>query len=112
MMKMAETICLTHQERWDGLGYPLGLKGEEIPLVGRIVAVCDVFDALTSKRPYKKAYSIEKTMEIIESKSGTDFEPRLVEAFKKLLPEMLDIIQEFADSEHEEILKSFGSITL
>ena len=111
MMKMAETICLTHQERWDGLGYPLGLKGEEIPLVGRIVAVCDVFDALTSKRPYKKAYSIEKTMEIIESKSGTDFEPRLVETFKNILPEMLDIVEEFADSEHEEVLKSFGSIT-
>ena len=111
MMKMAETICLTHQERWDGLGYPLGLKGEEIPLVGRVVAVCDVFDALTSKRPYKKAYSIEKAMEIIESKSGTDFEPRLVEAFKRVLPDMLDIVQEFADGEHEEILKSFGSMT-
>jgi putative two-component system response regulator len=111
MMKMAETICLTHQERWDGLGYPLGLKGEEIPLVGRIVAVCDVFDALTSQRPYKKAYSIEKAMEIIESKSGTDFEPRLVETFKKVLPDMLDIVQEFADGEQEEMLKSFGSMT-
>ena len=111
MMKMAETICLTHQERWDGLGYPLGLKEDEIPLVGRIVAVCDVFDALTSKRPYKKAYSIEKAMEIIESKSGTDFEPRLVETFKKILPDMLDIVQEFADGEQEEMLKSFGSIT-
>jgi putative two-component system response regulator len=111
MMKMAETICLTHQERWDGLGYPLGLKEEEIPLVGRIVAVCDVFDALTSKRPYKKAYSIDKAMDIIESKSGTDFEPRLVETFKKILPDMLDIVQEFADGEQEEMLKSFGSMT-
>ncbi len=111
MMKMAETICLTHQERWDGLGYPLGLKGEEIPLVGRIIAICDVFDVLTSVRPYKKAYSIEKAMEIIESKNGTDFEPRLVEAFKKILPDLLDIIQEFADCEQEEILKSFGSMT-
>lgn len=111
MMKLAETICLTHQERWDGLGYPLGLKGEQIPLAGRIVAICDVFDTLTSKRHYKKVYSIDKAMEIIESKSDTDFEPRLVEAMKRILPDLVEIIEEFADEEHEEILKAFAAVT-
>ncbi len=97
LMQMAETIAMTHQERWNGSGYPKGLKGEEIPLAGRIIALCDVFDALTSKRPYKEAFSVEKTMEIIKSESGTDFEPRLVDAFEKILPDMLKITRDFED---------------
>ena len=107
IMKMAESIALTHQERWDGSGYPNSLKGEEIPLAGRIVAICDVFDALTSKRYYKEAYSIEKSMGIIEQGSGKDFEPRLVEAFKEALPEMVRIVKELPDNEPADILKVY-----
>ena len=107
VMKMAETIALSHQERWDGSGYPNNLKGEEIPLAGRIVAICDVFDALTSKRYYKEAFSIEKSMEIIEQSSGKDFESRLVEAFKKALPEMIRIVKELPDNESANVLKVY-----
>ena len=107
VMKMAESIALTHQERWDGSGYPNNLKGEEIPLAGRIVAICDVFDALTSKRYYKEAFSIEKSMEIIEQSSGKDFESRLVEAFKKALPEMIRIAKELPDDEPADVLKVY-----
>ena len=98
---------MAHQERWDGSGYPNNLKGEEIPLAGRIVAICDVFDALTSKRYYKEAFSMEKSMEIIEQSSGKDFESRLVEAFKKALPEMIRIVKELPDDEPADIL-NFG----
>ncbi len=107
IMEMAESIALTHQERWDGSGYPNSLKGEEIPLAGRIVAICDVFDALTSKRYYKEAYSIEKSMKIIEQGSGKDFEPRLVEAFKEALPEMIRIVKELPDDEPVQALKVY-----
>ena len=110
VMQMAEIISLTHQERWDGSGYPQGLKGEGIPLAGRIVALCDVFDALTSKRYYKEAYSIEKAMEIIEESSGKDFEPRLVEAFKRVLPKMIAIVQELPDQETAHILKVYRQL--
>ena len=107
VMQMAETIALTHQERWDGSGYPRGLKGEKIPLAGRVVAICDVFDALTSKRYYKEAFSIEKSMQIIEEASGKDFEPKLVDAFKNALPEMIKIVQELPDTEPAHILKVY-----
>lgn len=110
IMQEAERIALTHQERWDGSGYPRGLKGEEIPLSGRIVALCDVFDALTSKRHYKEAFSTEKAMEIIKSKSGIDFDPRLVEAFEKILPDMLAITESFTDEEHHNTLKIFRQV--
>ena len=107
VMKMAESIALTHQERWDGSGYPNHLKGEEIPLAGRIVAICDVFDALTSKRYYKEAFSVEESMQIIEDASGKDFEPHLVETFKKVLPEMVRIVQELPDEEQSDVLKVY-----
>ena len=81
---MAETIALTHHEKWDGTGYPHGLKGEEIPLVGRICAVADVFDALSSARPYKQAWSFDKTMAEIKRLKGTHFDPKLVEAFQDI----------------------------
>ncbi len=107
LMQMAESISLSHQERWDGSGYPYGLKGEEIPLAGRIVAVADVFDALTSKRYYKDAFSVEESMKIIEDSSGKDFEPRLVEAFKNALPQMIKIVKELTDTEPAHILKVY-----
>lgn len=82
---MAETIALSHHERWDGNGYPHKLSGEEIPLVGRIVAVADVFDALTHERPYKKAWSLLEARAEIESQSGKQFDERVVKAFLTLL---------------------------
>jgi putative two-component system response regulator len=88
IMKMASEIVLTHHERWDGLGYPKGLKGEEIPVVGRICGLCDSFDALTNVRPYKEAYPFDKGVQEIRQGSGTAFDPQLVECFTAILPEI------------------------
>ena len=90
LVRMAETIARTHHERWDGSGYPHGLKGEEIPLAGRIVAVADVFDALTSERPYKRAWGVDAAVAEIEGLAGKHFDPRVVAAFLAALPEILD----------------------
>nr|WP_321500947.1 HD domain-containing phosphohydrolase [uncultured Dethiosulfovibrio sp.] len=80
-LMMAEVIAQNHHERWDGHGYPRGLKGEEIPLPARIMAIADVYDALRSERPYKKAFSHEKAKKIILAESGSHFDPVLVEVF-------------------------------
>lgn len=79
--KVAEEIARYHHEKWDGTGYPEGLKGASIPLVARIVALADVFDALSSKRVYKDAYSLEQSLEIINDSSGKHFDPVIVDAF-------------------------------
>jgi cyclic di-GMP phosphodiesterase len=97
VLAQARNLALTHHEKWDGSGYPQGLKGEEIPLDTRILMICDVFDALTSKRPYKEAWSVEKTMAKIEQDSGTHFDSDLVVQFKKILPEVMSIRKEFHD---------------
>jgi putative two-component system response regulator len=102
-LQMAEVIAGSHHERWNGHGYPRGLKGEEIPLVSRIVAVCDVFDALTSDRPYKEAWSIENTVTEMESQSGKLFDPNVLKTFMDLLPEMVDIVQQFSDTSKQVI---------
>lgn len=81
VLRMAEQIALTHHERWDGSGYPAGRHGEAIPLVGRIVAICDVFDALTHVRPYKPAWSVSAALSEIRTLSGKHFDPRVVQAF-------------------------------
>ncbi|MCD4744135.1 MAG: HD domain-containing protein, partial [Desulfobacteraceae bacterium] len=80
-LTLARDIAYSHHERWDGSGYPKGLKGEAIPLSARITAVADVYDALTSERPYKKAFSHQKSMDIIISDSGKHFDPNIIEAF-------------------------------
>jgi len=81
-IKLAETIALTHHERWDGSGYPKGLKGSKIPLIGRIAAIADVFDALTSKRPYRmKPFSLEEAFNYIKEGRGRHFDPEIVDAF-------------------------------
>lgn len=85
LMLMAEKIALSHHERWDGTGYSLGLKGEEIPLPGRIVAVADVYDALIHDRPYKQAWPVEKAVAEIQSQSGKHFDPQVVEAFVQVV---------------------------
>lgn len=84
LVRMAETIARTHHEHWDGNGYPNGLSGEDIPLVGRICAVCDVYDALRSERPYKPAWSEERTLAEIAAQRGRHFDPAVVDAFLRL----------------------------
>ena len=83
LLQLAEQIALTHHERWDGTGY-IGLREESIPMAGRIVTVADVFDALTSERPYKKAWPLKDAIEEIQRQSGHQFDPRIVEAFLKI----------------------------
>lgn len=89
---LAAEIALYHHERWDGKGYPQGLKGEEIPLSGRIAALCDVYDALRSARPYKTAWSAEETLAYFRECSGTHFDPQLVHVFERIF-DQLEIIQ-------------------
>ncbi len=88
IIRLAAIIARTHHERWDGTGYPDGLAGKQIPLAGRIVAITDVFDALMSERPYKKAFSIEDSVRIIREGRGTHFDPELTDAFLDMLPEI------------------------
>jgi putative two-component system response regulator len=92
VIRMARRISLTHHERWDGSGYPAGLSGEGIPIEGRIAAICDVYDALVSNRPYKQPWPREKAVAYLQDNSGIHFDPRLVEAFLSILPE-IDAIQ-------------------
>ena len=85
LLKMAGTIALTHHERWDGGGYPLKFEGENIPIEGRIVAVADVFDALTHSRPYKKAWSKEDAISLIQNQSRFHFDPSIVDVFLEII---------------------------
>jgi methanogenic corrinoid protein MtbC1 len=85
ILDMAATIALSHQEKWDGSGYPRGLKGEAIPIEGRIVAVADVFDALTSDRVYRKAFSVEEGVQMMREQRGRHFDPVLLDAFMEVL---------------------------
>lgn len=91
LMRMGQVVALTHHERWDGSGYPHGLKGEDISLVGRICGLCDVFDALTSDRPYKKAWTVEEALSEIKQGSGKHFQPELVRLFEEIFPEILAV---------------------
>jgi cyclic di-GMP phosphodiesterase len=97
MVQLARKIALTHHEKWDGSGYPNGLKGEDIPIEGRIAAICDVFDALTSWRPYKKAWTVEEAINLIQENSGSHFDPNLVPLFIKCLPEINSIRDQHQD---------------
>jgi putative two-component system response regulator len=97
LLQLASRIALTHHEHWDGGGYPLGLSGETIPLEGRIVAVADVFDALSNKRPYKPAWPIQQCFDALESARGKQFEPRVLDAFFRSRQEIANIQIELAD---------------
>ncbi len=97
LLQVARLICLQHHEKWNGSGYPDGLKGEEISLYARIVAICDVFDALTSDRPYKKAWTVEKAAELICEESEGCYDPAVLEAFNKVLPELKKIREHLKD---------------
>ena len=90
LLQIAEQIARTHHERWDGGGYPAGLRGEEIPLAGRICSICDVYDALVSKRSYKESWTVRDTLAEIERGSGTRFDPDLVAALQRLVPRLAD----------------------
>jgi putative two-component system response regulator len=97
LLKSAATIALTHHERWDGSGYPKGLKGSKIPLCGRIVSVVDMFDALTSERPYKRAWSVGEAVAEVERCSGGHFDPQIVDAFVLKVPELTAVQHQFVD---------------
>ncbi len=97
LMQMSQEITISHHEKWDGSGYPVGLKEEYIPLSGRIVAIADVFDALTMERPYKKAWSTKKAFSLISDEAGKHFDPKLALLFLKIRDEILEIRRQFAD---------------
>jgi putative two-component system response regulator len=91
LLDLAGEIALTHHERFDGNGYPAGLSGEKIPLAGRIVAIADVFDALTSDRPYRARLPLERALEIMREGGGTHFNPALLDCFMENLDEVLEV---------------------
>jgi putative two-component system response regulator len=97
LLRSAAEIALTHHERYDGSGYPSGLAGDDIPLFGRICALSDVFDALTSVRPYKPAYPIDDAIAEIIHGAGEQFDPKLVEAFEAALPQIRRLKEEYSD---------------
>jgi len=97
ILNLAGEIALTHHEKYNGKGYPNGLKGEEIPLAARIVAIADVFDALTTERPYKKAWTNEKALALINEEAGEHFDPQLVETFMQVIPEILELKDKYAE---------------
>jgi len=104
LLQIGEIIALTHHERWDGTGYPQGLKGEQIPLHGRICAVADVYDALTSKRPYKKAFARHEARQILCQGYGTHFDPQILDLFLANF-EVVEVIQDrYGERESEEEL--------
>lgn len=98
LLQAGEIIALSHHEKWDGSGYPKGLAGEDIPLWGRICAVADVFDALTSKRPYKEAFSREKSLKIMKEGRGKHFEPKPLDLFLENLDEVFAVQKKYGDA--------------
>ncbi|MCB1747416.1 MAG: response regulator [Gammaproteobacteria bacterium] len=97
LLEMARLVALSHHEKWNGAGYPHGLAGDAIPLVGRIVALGDVFDALTSVRPYKPAWPLERALEVIHADAGSHFDPDVVASFDRVLPEILEIRERYSE---------------
>jgi response regulator RpfG family c-di-GMP phosphodiesterase len=97
LVQMAASIALNHHEKWDGSGYPGGLKGESIPIEGRITSISDVFDALTTQRPYKKAWPIEEVISYIKQQSGIAFDPNLVDIFIDNSDHLMEIRQKYLD---------------
>jgi putative two-component system response regulator len=101
MLALARNIALTHHEKWDGSGYPKGLSGADIPLEGRITAIADVFDALTSVRPYKKAWTEEEALDFLVKQKGKHFDPNLVDLFIGQMPAIRAIRQRWAEDAQE-----------
>jgi putative two-component system response regulator len=99
LLRLAQEIAYSHHERWDGGGYPKGLVGEDIPLAARIVALADVFDALTSERPYKKSWSVDAALEMIRESRGSQFDPQIVDLLIGIFPEIVAIRERLPDCE-------------
>ena len=97
ILQAAGIISYTHHERWDGSGYPLGTKGEDIHIFGRITSIADVFDALSSDRVYKKAWPLEEVLELFNEEKGKHFDPKLIDIFMDNLDEFLQIKDTFRD---------------
>ncbi|MBF0428020.1 MAG: response regulator [Magnetococcales bacterium] len=102
MLELARVVALAHHEKWDGSGYPKGLAGEAIPMAARVVAIADVFDALTTKRPYKEAWPIAKAVELLQESVGTHFDPSLVPLFIDILPQVLEVRESWKEQDVEE----------
>ena len=100
LLKMAKAVAISHHEHWDGSGYPNRLVGDDIPLVGRIVAIADVFDALTSQRPYKKAWPVEDALKHLKQKSDSQFDAKLVALFIDNIELVLECKAQFSDRDH------------
>jgi len=99
VLRLAREIALSHHEKWDGSGYPQGLSGQAIPMSARIVSIADVFDALTTARPYKKAWTVEAAIEQVQKDAGKHFDPTLVELFMKVLPQLIAIRERWKEDE-------------
>lgn len=99
LLLTARRIALHHHEKWDGTGYPHGLKGDDIPIEARIVAIADVFDALISARPYKPAWPLDKVIALIRSEAGKHFDPHLTELFIAQLPDILEVYEKWGEPE-------------
>ena len=104
-IRMGETIALCHHEKWDGTGYPTGLKGLEIPIASRIATIADVFDALNSKRPYKEPYTAEQSLDIIKEGRGNYFDPDVVDAFIAIQEEILSIKEHYSEG-YQQVFKT------
>jgi putative two-component system response regulator len=110
-LAFAKEIAYSHQEKWDGMGYPEGLSGDDIPLSGRLMAVADVYDALICRRVYKEGMPHEKAFAIICKDSGTHFDPDVVEAFKEVAGEFQAIAKKYEDTDHDLDMKAKGKLT-
>jgi len=95
LFKVAIDIAEGHHEWFDGNGYPLGVSGRDIPLAARIVAVADVFDALTSKRPYKEAWSLQRSLNYLREQAGKHFDPSVVAAFERAMPQITEVYERY-----------------
>jgi putative two-component system response regulator len=108
LIQLAATVAITHHEKWDGNGYPRGLDKHNIPMAGRIVAIADVFDALTTRRPYKEPFSLEKSFAIIREGRGTHFDPEVVDAFFEVESRILEIKEKYSDKKNLNVFSDSG----
>lgn len=106
----ARDVVLNHHEKYNGAGYPRGIEAQHIPLVARIFAIVDVFDALTSKRPYKEPMSLEKSLGIIQSDAGSHFDPDLVRLFVEIAPAMFQRVSAMSDEAVEGLLRDQAAL--
>ncbi len=108
LVQLAAEVAGTHHEKWDGSGYPKGTKGDAIPISGRLVAVADVFDALTTERCYKRAFPLDKAYAILKEGAGQHFDPQVIDAFFEIEDEILEIRERYRALEHKEALNESG----